>query len=363
MACFVLATTYNQKPAGKYFLALANELAVRGHKVVVLVPPHEEVVSNENSNPAIVTWISKRPTGWRDALFFRRLMAKVKPDAVISTFASVNICTLIGWLYSIPNRVVWYRTISQAIDTDNRSSKLKTFFFRFRKRLIYNFATHFVANSKAAAADLQAVYKVAADKCTVLHFLADEPQVSVKTEKTNELICVGRLHPSKGQETVIRAVARLKSEFPALKAEFVGAGRERVNYENLAQDLGVADNCQFVGSVSSPQVFEKLAAASICVVPSHNEAMGWVNIEAQSVGTPVVASSVDGIKEVVVDGKTGFLVPPKDVESFAAKIELLLKNEGLRQKLAHQARLHFADKFSLKHIAKHAEFFETLVAK
>lgn len=360
MACFFIAVSYDHKPATGYFFALAGELAERGHRVIVLIPKQNEKIANEKFE--ICEWQSARPTHLRDALFLHELIKRFRPDCIISTFASVNVCTLIGWLNRIQHRVVWYRTMSQALEIDIKMSAWKIFLYRWRKRLIYRLATGFVANSQAAADDLQNVYGTNGKPCSVLHFLVAEPTINFTRTKTNEIVCVGRLHPCKGQETLIRAVARLKDVFPQITVDFIGGGREKENYERLAKSLEVEKNCRFVGSVSSAEVFCRMAAAAICVVPSRNEALGWVNIEALSVGTPVVASRVDGIKEVVLDGETGFLVAPTDVNAFAEKIELLLKDESLRTKFERQAGIHFKNNFSLAHITRHADFFESLTA-
>ena len=361
MACFFIAFSYDTKPAAKYFFALAEELAAQGHQIIVITPEQKDKITVKNQNIQLFTWLSKRPTHFKDALFLHRLIKKFRPDCIISTFASVNICTLVGWLNKVPNRIVWYRTMSRALEIDVQMPDWKIYFYRLRKRLIYRLATKLIANSKAAAQDLQKVYAINEEKSSVLHFLVEDPKID-SPPRTDEIICVGRLHPCKGQETLIRAVAELKSSFPQIAVNFVGGGRERENYENLAKKLGVERHCRFSGAASSDEVFRQMAQAALCVVPSRDEAFGWVNVEAHSVGTPVVASAVGGIKEVVVDGQTGFLVAPDDVAALTEKIELLLKNTKLRKKFGKQSLVHFEENFSMRHLNRHTEFFENLIA-
>ena len=105
---------------------------------------------------------------------------------------------------------------------------------------------------------------------------------------------------------------------------------------------------------------EALARASVCVVTSKNEAFGYVGAEAQAVGTPVVASEVDGIVEVVLDGETGFLVPPEDAAAFAEKIKVLLLDDALREQFGVNAREHFLKTFSTSNIARHVDHLEQL---
>lgn len=359
MACFFIAVSYDQKPATAYFIALAEKLAERGHRVVMIIPKQAEKIENDKFQ--IIEWKSIRPTNLSDAIFLWKLIKKMRPDCIVSTFAAVNVCTLIGWLAGVSHRVVWYRTMSRALETDWKMPAWKIFIYRRRKKQIYRLATHFVANSHAAADDLKNVYQTNGEKCSVLHFLVSEPPLNAPPFEPEKIVCVGRLHPCKGQTILIRAVAHLKNHFPNVSVDFIGGGREKENYERLAKSLEVEKQCRFIGAVPSAEVFRRMAAAAVCVVPSTNEALGWVNIEAHSVGTPVVGSNVDGIKEIVSDGETGFLVPPTDVEGFAEKIRLLLSDQTLRTKLGTQARRRFENNFSLAHIARHADFFENLL--
>ncbi len=326
-----------------------------------MITPKNDRRENPNPNLKFYNWLSPRPTHWRDAFFFHSLINKFRPDCLISTFGSVNISTLVGWLNRIPHRVVWYRTLSKQIIADNGNPAWKNNFFRLRKKFVYRFVTQFIANSQAALEDLQSLYQIAAKKCAVFHLLINDNLTAKSIVKTNKIVCVGRLHPSKGQDVLIRAAALLKKSVPSISVEFIGEGSERQNYENLAQTLGVGKECQFVGSVSPDEVLRRMAAAAVCVVPSRNEALGLVGIEAQSVGTPVIGSQIDGIAEVIVNGQTGFLVPPTDENAFAEKIALLLNDGNLREKLGNQAHAHFEEKFNLKNITRHADFFEELV--
>jgi glycosyltransferase involved in cell wall biosynthesis len=89
-----------------------------------------------------------------------------------------------------------------------------------------------------------------------------------------------------------------------------------------------------------------LAAADLVVVPSLNEGMGRVLVEAMALGRPVVATRVGGIPAVVVEGETGSLVPPDDPPALARAVSDLLKNPGLRERMGAAGRQR-AEQFSL----------------
>lgn len=106
-----------------------------------------------------------------------------------------------------------------------------------------------------------------------------------------------------------------------------------------------------------------MATASVCVVPSRSEAFGRVNIEAMAAGTPVVASGVGGIPEIVRDGQDGFLVPPDNPQALADKLRLILSDPALRAAMGQSARQRFLDCFEQQaNVARQADWFEALVA-
>ena len=132
-------------------------------------------------------------------------------------------------------------------------------------------------------------------------------------------------------------------------------------FQTLADELGVGDICHFRGAIPHAEVLENMAAAAITIVPSKDEAFGYVNIESMAVGTPVIASRVGGIPEIIRDGEDGFLIPPDDSSALAARIKTLLVDDRLRAKMGQNARNHFLACFELsRSIEQHARYFEKL---
>jgi glycosyltransferase involved in cell wall biosynthesis len=365
MAGFIITATYGAHSVSHYFFALARELAQRGHHVTLLVPGQRYDIERPADNPAILTWPSLRPTRWQDARFLQRLLRAQRPACIIGNFAAVNLSLLVGAWCGVPNRIAWYHTMTRAIELDHRTATWKSRLLKARKRLVYRFATQLIANSAAAARDLQRVYRVPADKCSVLPFLLPVPAPTQEppAHDPNRIVCVGRLDESKGQATLIRALPLIRQRCPQAQVIFIGNGQARPRYEGLAAQLQVSEACHFKGTLPLGEVLREMAAAAVCVSASQSEAFGLTNIEAQSVGTPVVASAIDGIKELVLDGETGFLVPADDATAFAQKISALLTDGALRARFGARARAHFAEKFSAQNIGRHAAWFEELVER
>lgn len=174
------------------------------------------------------------------------------------------------------------------------------------------------------------------------------------------VLYVGRFDPRKGIETLVRSVAKLKAENSAtpLRLVIVGGsdpdqidGEERSRIESLVHALKLAEHTQFVGQIGHDRLPLYYTAADVCVIPSHYEPFGLVAIEAMACGTPVVASDVGGLKFTVIPGETGWLVPPKDVDGFAAAIDRVLNDVVWSQKMRKQALLRVQQNFSWRGVA------------
>lgn len=365
--CYFIATSWNDAPVSQHFRALADALAARGQRVVLLVDGQNHAVENPQGNPAVYTWPSRRPVKWRDAWFLRRLIRQYRPACLIANYGASNLMMLAGWWLAVPCRVVWYHTVTAAIDLDAPAGGWRKQLLRWRKRLVYAAATHLTPASRAGRADVMRVFGIAAGKCRVFYNSLADPlagATAAAAPEPNKVVCIGRLFPTKGQDVLLRALALLKERVPQLRAEFVGAGPDDAALRALAERLGVAPLCQFVGAVGHAQVLAHIQSAAVTVVPSRSDNNPLVVIEALALGVPVVASAVGGIVESLTDGVEGFLVPPEDPAALADKLYCLLTDDQLRQTLSVQARARFLAQFEQRGlIAEQAQWFEQLVAE
>jgi D-inositol-3-phosphate glycosyltransferase len=154
------------------------------------------------------------------------------------------------------------------------------------------------------------------------------------------VLAAGRIDPIKGFDTLLDATALL-GEREHTRLLLIGGKRGDPELDALAsraRELGIGDRVTFVGAVPQRDLPTYYSAADVCVVPSHYESFGLVAAEALACGTPVVASKVGGLPSIVHDGENGLLVPWRRPEAFAESIELVLRNQPLRRRLARTAR-------------------------
>ncbi len=164
-----------------------------------------------------------------------------------------------------------------------------------------------------------------------------------------EILVVGTLLPSKGHELVLRALANLKSVFPQLRCRIVGEGPNRDQFVALALALGIGRQVMFVGRLSRAGVAEAMRHCSIFVLPSSNEALGCVYLEAMSCAKPVIACRGQGIDEVIEHGTNGWLIPVNDAEQLSQGISALLASREMRVRIGKAARQTILERLTLSH--------------
>jgi len=161
---------------------------------------------------------------------------------------------------------------------------------------------------------------------------------------------VARLSPEKDQFTLIDAFLKVINIMDDAKLVFVGDGALREELINYAKKLDVYDKIIFLGFRDN--VFKILPTFDVFALSSLTEGISLTLLEAMAMKRPVVVTNVGGNPEVVVDGVTGFLVPPKEPKEMAGAIAEILRNPELSQKMGEAGRKRVEEKFSLELMVK-----------
>jgi glycosyltransferase involved in cell wall biosynthesis len=140
---------------------------------------------------------------------------------------------------------------------------------------------------------------------------------------------VGRLIAQKGVVYALRGFARIAAQYPQAHLIVAGEGGLRAALEAETQALGVDEHVHFLGW--RDDVPHLMAGIDVFLMPSLWEGFGLVLLEAMAQSVPVIGSAVSAIPEIVVDGETGRLVPPRDPAAIASALEALLEDEALRR--------------------------------
>ena len=168
-----------------------------------------------------------------------------------------------------------------------------------------------------------------------------------------EILMVGNLLRSKGHELVLKAIKKLQPSFPGLRCRIIGEGPDRSHFEALVRELAIESQVQFAGLQSRSEVADAMRRCSVFVLPSSNEGLGCVYLEAMSCGKPAIGCRGQGIDEVIQHGKNGWLIPVDGFEPLVEGLSALLGSREMRAQIGAAARQTILQKLTLSHQAQH----------
>jgi glycosyltransferase involved in cell wall biosynthesis len=174
------------------------------------------------------------------------------------------------------------------------------------------------------------------------------------------LLFVGRLNDQKGADHLVHALATMKT--PAASLDIVGDGPNRESLKQLAQQLGVASRIRWHGQLSQSELPPLYQRAAAVVIPSIDEGLGLVAVEALLCETPVVAFDSGGLRDVIQHEKTGLLVKPGDRAALASALDNLLARDGRGSQLGRAGRLYALSAFAPESAARrYAEIYRRVL--
>ncbi|MFB1051566.1 glycosyltransferase [Paraliobacillus sp. JSM ZJ581] len=168
-----------------------------------------------------------------------------------------------------------------------------------------------------------------------------EAKTTLQLEQAQKIILyVGNFLKAKGLIELVQAYALLKKTNPNLVLHLIGSKKDPVFYQKLFQSIEQQklEHVSFHSAKPQKEVATWMAAADVCVLPSHMEGFGLVALEAMACHTPVIGTSVGGLR-VLLEGGAGLSVPPKQVNILAQGIKEVLSNETLQKKMIHYGEI------------------------
>jgi glycosyltransferase involved in cell wall biosynthesis len=182
------------------------------------------------------------------------------------------------------------------------------------------------------------------------------------TPRNYDIITLGGLYKRRGVHYLIMAMPKIIKEFPETKLHIAGDGPQRIYLFRLSEKLGIKNNVIFHGLIPHTKVADLYKACRVMVLPTLHESFGLVLLEAMSSGRPVVATDAVGPREIVVNGKNGYVVPMRDHDALAEAVCKLLEDYDLSYRMGLEGRRLIEKKYDWKVIAgQYYEIYEKLV--
>ncbi len=172
--------------------------------------------------------------------------------------------------------------------------------------------------------------------------------------ESHTVLFLGRMNQAKGFFDLLEAIAIVKRHYQTVQLRCAGHG-DFAAIQDRVRKLGIEDSVKLLGWVSGTAKEQELASAAVYVLPSYFEGLPMGVLEAMAFGAPVVATSVGGIPDAIVDGVSGFLVKPGDVDALAQRLVRLIRDAELRESFAREAYSRAQQLFSTETVLAQIE--------
>jgi glycosyltransferase involved in cell wall biosynthesis len=370
VACFVSLFPSNCEcvqiyGAGRVAYHLCRGLAERGHNIQVFVPFSKDLVE-EHGNVIVHFYKSVFKIGimnisWRlfyDPLNYDADIVHIHNDTPISMIAGLRYVNKKGkplvvtwhgdWIEnygSVIRRIGVY--LSNRYLVDKVLSKTK---------IIITPSKYYVKESRFLRKYKEKLIEIpnGIDLETFnISYSKNECRRILGLDATEKVVLyLSALYPLKGPEILLKAIPEIVKEHKDTIFVFVGGGDVN-RYREMSEKMGVQKYVRFTGYIEERLKPLYYKAADVFVLPSIEtfESFGIVNLEAMACGTPIIASKIGGIPDVIKNGENGLLVSPKNHEALANAIVYLLKNEAMRSKMSENGR-EFVKSYTWNRIAE-----------
>lgn len=258
-------------------------------------------------------------------LKLRRLVAEIRPDAVLSFLTRSNVPTILAGV-GRQTRIVVSERVQPAFETGLQLG------WRVLRRLVYKRADALVSQTRVTADWMQKHWHRRAFVIpNALRTLPPPPD-----QREPLILATGRLVSQKGFDLLLESFARIAHEFPDWRIAIAGDGPERRRLDQLQQDRGLAGRVEFLGHV--PHIESWMARAGLVVQPSRFEGFPNAVLESMGMGAPVISTDCPaGPAELIKDGVNGRLVPIENVDALARVMRELMREPEQRARLGHAA--------------------------
>lgn len=318
-----------------------RRLAERGHRVDLLCVAHPDAPAQERLDGinVIRRGRSRATFNFTVPRMWRSILSRNAYDVVVDDLNKVPFYTP---LYVEPPVVVLVHHLFGGTIFQETNPFFGTYLLLSEQPIarVYR-GCPFIAVSSSTAADLER-RGVDPDRITVipngLPEVPSETEVLALPKDADPLfVYLGRIKRYKRIELLLEAFARLAPELPRARLVIAGDGDHRVALEREARALGLEGRVEFPGWVGEDEKWRLLRRAWAVGYTSPKEGWGFSSIEAQRVGTIAIVSDAPGLRDTVVDGETGYVVPHGDVAALAAALRAAVEDPGARARMEARA--------------------------
>lgn len=336
---------------GTYSTNLINSVAEQGHKVTVICPKEKKrefmslnvkliEIKRCKWDPSHGNWFT---LSFQFSLELKKLIKEEKIDII--HFTDARECFF--WKFLGKNKNVF--TIGTMHDDTFVDASKNILVYRnlyndwIKRYFYYNFVNiiekiclknldFIISVSVHVQKKIVDIYKIDKRKTLVVYNGISLNFEDHESKKEKFILIIGNNLQRKGIITLFKAFYLIKEKYSDLRIVVVGQDINQKYFEDFIDKIGIRERVKFKGRKSNKYVLDKMKKASIYVMPSIKEGFGIVFLEAMLCGTPVIGGNVGGTKELIKNGKNGFLVNPGDYKDLTEKISVIIDDDLIREK-------------------------------
>lgn len=334
--------------------------------------PGTKLVAISKLNPLLVRlskyfWALMKEAKNADVILVQNAMAAGLPVALVKIFRGTP------FVIRMVGDEAWERAEQQKITTktweefiDSPDGGIRSKIMMIVQRFVLKRADFIMPPSEYNRNLVIKAYGVDPKKIIVNYTATEEPEI-IEIEanpKPHQIVTVARLISLKKIDEIIKGMKIVLEKYPDANLVVAGEGPEMENLKNLTKELNLESSVEFLGRVSQSDAKKLQKNSSVFVLNSTHESLPIAILASLAVGTPVVATSVSGIKEVVFHEETGLLVKSGDTENISKSIIRFFEDENLRNRVIENGKKLIKEKFSWEiHIKNLESFFEKSILK
>jgi len=271
----------------------------------------------------------------------RNILTDLKPDIIHVHGASEIAVPMINIAKSIGIKVIFHAH-QEYLDSNLKPVEMK----------LLSMIDHVICVSDAVRKSIQVLISSDTRVSVVLNGIPiNQMQQLIRITSSNKIVMAGRFFPEKGFDLGIKSFKRVSDKYPEISLCILGNGPERRFLESLVRDLNLQNAIQLPGVANRSKLMSEMVGALCVVIPTpESEAFGLLALESMSVGTPVIATRVGGLPEIIKDGINGLLVEP-EIQEIADAIERIYLDKKLAKKMALKGQEVVRNQFSMARFA------------
>ncbi len=331
-----------------------NSILAQKHRITVLsgnYPGAEDEVAEGVEYQRVGTSVSYFLSRISFALKIPFLLRKYDYDLIVNEFSVFSPCFCDWYTRKTVIHTFYHRIGKQAF------KKIPVFGFLayLFERLFFATAKYVITISPSVTREVEKFGKQKELRC--IYTGVSDDIFSVKPNPGKYIAFIGRLDIyMKGIDLLLEAYSRLDDKTLPLKIAGSGPDKNRASLEELTEKLNLTGSVSFLGRISDEEKKDFLADASFLVMPSRFEGWGIVAVEAAACGKAVIGTDIPGLSDAIIDGKTGILVEPDNVEMLAEAIKDLMKDTARQNTMGLNGK-DWAKNFKWDAIAENQENF------